>query len=110
MRRRDFEIHPVVLCELGRKAEIEAEISGLKMNPEIGHVLRKLQGGGIEKIIAISDIWHDEDDLNAILVHFGIHFDAVYTSGTRKTSKSNGKIFDIVEKEHPGFDFSSLGR
>ena len=106
---KDFGVDPMAFCELGRKSEIEAEISGLEANPEIEYVFRKLRNDHIEKIIAISDTWHDEEDLNTILNHFGIYFDAVYTSGTRKSSKADRAIFDIVQKEHPGFDFFHIG-
>ena len=106
---KSFGIDPFVFRELGRKAEFEAEINGLSLNLDIFPIIKKLQAERSITTIAISDIWHDEEILRDILGHFGMRFDSVYTSGTRKASKSKRTIFHVVEKEHPGYHFLHIG-
>ncbi len=81
---------------LGRRAELNAEMDGLRLADEAVKALSLVKQYGL-RAIAISDIWLDREWLKELLEEFGLFFDEVMSSGTLKLSKSKGTIYKAVE-------------
>jgi predicted HAD superfamily hydrolase len=93
---QNYSLEPPILYKLAREAEIMAEFSCLHLAPDAIESIsiarsRKLQ------VIAVSDIWLDQDWLKSLLKKFGLNFDAIFTSGSLGASKRRGSIFRPIE-------------
>lgn len=94
---REKRINHTLLQKTGRTAEIEAEIQSLSIADSVHDAFNTLKKYDI-KVIATSDIWLDQGWLYDLLKHFGLKFDAVFSSSTIKASKEQGTIFAKIEK------------
>jgi len=84
------------LLELGRQAELKAEMDCLRVADEALEALSFAKQYGL-RAVAISDMWLDQEWLKELLEKFGLFFDEVFSSGTLERSKSKGTIFKAVE-------------
>lgn len=84
------------LLQLGRQAELNAEMDCLRMADEAVEALSLLKQHGL-RAIAVSDMWLDQEWLRELLEKFDLFFDEVFSSGTLKRSKTRGTIFKVVE-------------
>lgn len=89
-------IDPVMLNSIGRKAELTAETKSLRIARDAIESLLFAKDHGLQ-VIAISDMWLDQDWLKELLEDFGLLFDHVFTSGSLGVSKRRGTIFKQIE-------------
>ena len=105
-----LDIDLELFVKMGKQAEVEAEISSLKLLEGAHSFISELKEANY-RVIAVSDMWLNSIELGKILNFFGISFDAVYTSGELKVSKKEGHIFKRIEKNFnfPSNDFLHIG-
>ncbi len=89
-------LDPVNLYRLSRQAELAAETSCLSLAPDAVNSISSARDYGLQ-VIAISDMWLDQEWLKALLEEFGLFFDAVFSSGSIGVSKRRGTIFKHIE-------------
>lgn len=100
---KKFHVEAKLFVEMGEQAEIEAEVSSLKLLEGVDSFISELRDLNY-RVIGLTDMWLNARDINIILKEFGISLDAVYTSGELKASKREGSIFKIIENDshlHP---------
>lgn len=86
------------VLECGFRAEIEAESVCLIVADEVSDTLRLVKQAGLI-VVATSDMWLDRDLLRDLLKRFGLHFDAVFSSGSEGVSKRRGTLFRKVRQQ-----------
>ncbi|MBN1472367.1 MAG: HAD family hydrolase [Syntrophaceae bacterium] len=89
-------VEPSMLCRIGRASELAAESSCLLMIPGALDLLSIAKDKGLI-VIALSDIWLDQDWLEELIKIFGLSFDNVFSSGAMGVSKRKGTIFQKVQ-------------
>ena len=101
---------PAFVRRVGRDAELAAETIGLKLADETAKVVHWLQEQRFT-LIAVSDMWLENEWLQTLLHSFGLRFDAVFSSGSTRKSKRRGTIFASIEKRLalPASAFLHLG-
>ena len=94
--------------ELQRK-EIQTEFECCYANPVMAALVRKLQDMG-KTIIAVSDMYLPQKLIVQLLENCGFtQFDQVYVSCEYRVGKADGRLFQIVCKQHPNKSIVHIG-
>lgn len=93
---KQHSLDPSILCRLSRQAELSAESKSLYLAPDAIKSISLAKDQDLQ-VIAISDMWLDQEWLKDLLAKFGLHFDAVFSSGSLGVSKRRGTIFKFIE-------------
>lgn len=80
---------------LAVEAAIERETTS--PDPEILALIRAARRRGWQ-VVAVSDTWHETEQLSALLTHHGVEVDAVFSSASLGHAKRDGAIFGPVER------------
>jgi FMN phosphatase YigB (HAD superfamily) len=87
---------PALVHLAGQQAELAAERSALTLADETQEAFSWLRAQNI-MLIALSDMWLENDWLEELLRHFDLQFNAVFSSGSLQASKRQGTIFRLIE-------------
>ncbi len=82
-----------IVQDAGRECEINAEAAFLSKGPFVGEILERLRKKEGLLVIAISDIWIEDEWMGELLERFDIKMDAIFTSCSMKASKKEGTLF-----------------
>jgi|GEM_PF-6629137 len=93
----EYQIKPDSAMELGKAAELNAEKMSLKPDGKIPFLLYKLRKRSI-RIIALSDMWLEQEWLSELLQYFDIALDMVFTSCSQGHSKQSGTLFPHISR------------
>lgn len=94
----DFSLKRETIFPAARQCELEAEFTGLALADEAMECLEYVQSLGI-MVIAVSDMWLEEDWMKDLVFRFHLPFTHIYTSAGMDASKRKGTIFPKIEKE-----------
>lgn len=83
-----------------REKELELEKAALVVKNGVIEMLEDLKKTG-KKIIAISDMYLGQAEINDLLEHLGLlkYFDRIYVSSETKHCKHSGRMFQDVQRE-----------
>jgi len=93
---KHHSLDPSILCRLSRQTELSAESKSLYLAPDAIKSISLAKDQNLQ-VIAISDMWLDQEWLKDLLAEFGLYFDAVFSSGSSGVSKRKGTIFKFIE-------------
>lgn len=87
---------PAEVVALGLEAEFDAERRWTTLDVEAREIVNAARDRHWQTV-AVSDTWHDEPFVEALLAAHGIAVDRVFTSASRGAGKYDGGLFAIVE-------------
>jgi HAD superfamily hydrolase (TIGR01549 family) len=95
----DCSLNPRVLCECGRRAELDAELELTTLAPEAAKLVETARAVA-KTLVLTSDTSHDYGSIRTLLGDLAPYFDALYGSGELGLSKRYGGIFAHVAATH----------